>query len=139
MLIKPEDDVYLLGDLMLQDNIHGRECIEQLNGKLHIALGNHDSYNREQIYSTFSNVVEVNRLFLIKYRKWQFYCCHFPVLLDNFDEKRKLYCLHGHTHNPDRFQYINHCCYNVSPEAHNNLPVSLEQIVEEIRNKQFST
>lgn len=45
-VIKMDDDVYLLGDLMLNDNETGLKCIKQLKGSIHIVLGNHDTKER---------------------------------------------------------------------------------------------
>ena len=35
-VVNEDDDVYVLGDLMLNDNAHGVECIKRLNGTIHI-------------------------------------------------------------------------------------------------------
>ena len=40
-VVGPNDDVYHLGDVMLNDNEHGLECLKRLNGKIHITIGNH--------------------------------------------------------------------------------------------------
>ena len=45
----------------------------------------------------------------------------------------KSFCLHGHTHSKDRFEFIDFCCYNVALDAHNCRPVRAEQIKEDIR------
>ena len=37
-IITPDDEVYLLGDVMLNDNVKGLNCLKQLNGKIHIIL-----------------------------------------------------------------------------------------------------
>ena len=39
-MVEPEDDVYVLGDLMLGDSEYGRGMITQLKGNIHIILGN---------------------------------------------------------------------------------------------------
>ncbi len=57
--VKPEDDVYLLGDVMLNDNITGLGLLKSLNGKIHIIIGNHDTASRIELYKTCWNVVEV--------------------------------------------------------------------------------
>lgn len=57
-VVKPKDDVYILGDLMLNDNEAGAEFVRNLNGKLHIVFGNHDTDTRRELYKTFHNVVE---------------------------------------------------------------------------------
>ena len=58
--VSPEDDVYVLGDLMLSDTTHGMECMKQLNGKLHLVRGNHDTDTRWELYKTLPNVVAMN-------------------------------------------------------------------------------
>ena len=63
-IVKPEDIVYVLGDLclgggseeMLQKN---KELIERLNGILYIIRGNHDSDNRCKMYRSCKNVKQV--------------------------------------------------------------------------------
>ena len=37
--VYPDDDVYVLGDLMLGDNDYGIKCINRLAGNIHIILG----------------------------------------------------------------------------------------------------
>ena len=45
-MIDPCDEVYHLGDIMLGDNEYGIKCLEQLNGRIHIIIGNHDTDTR---------------------------------------------------------------------------------------------
>ena len=49
-IVSPEDDVIVLGDLMLNDTEKGIECVNRLNGNLHIVYGNHDTPKRIQEY-----------------------------------------------------------------------------------------
>ena len=58
-VVSDEDDVYCLGDCMLNDNDYGLEMIKSLKGKIHIIRGNHDSDTRIELYKTLPNVVEV--------------------------------------------------------------------------------
>jgi calcineurin-like phosphoesterase family protein len=37
-IVDDNDDVYVLGDLMLGDYEFGTECIKQMKGKLHVIL-----------------------------------------------------------------------------------------------------
>lgn len=37
-IITDEDEIYILGDLMLNDNEYGLKCLKQLKGKIHVIL-----------------------------------------------------------------------------------------------------
>ena len=64
-LITDDDDVYVLGDLMLNDNDTGLQLIKQLKGKIHIVYGNHDTDARIELYKNCENIVEA--AFAIRY------------------------------------------------------------------------
>ena len=55
-VINYDDDVYILGDIMLNDNIEGLKCLESLKGKIHIIIGNHDTDARIKSYNNCYNV-----------------------------------------------------------------------------------
>lgn len=59
-IVDPDDEVYHLGDVMLGDNEHGIKCLEQLNGRIHILIGNHDTDTRIQLYRQCKNVVSID-------------------------------------------------------------------------------
>ena len=131
--VNQDDEVYILGDLMLEDNEHGLKFIKQLNGKLHIILGNHDSNTRIELYKQLPNVVEVTYATIIKIGKYSFYLCHYPVLIHNYDDNKKMWNLHGHTHSIDKVSEYYHC-YNVALDAHKCCPISIDDIIEDIKN-----
>ena len=59
-VVNPEDDVYILGDLLLGGPgslDKGLKLIGELNGNLHLVRGNHDTDTRWFAYSTLQNVV----------------------------------------------------------------------------------
>jgi calcineurin-like phosphoesterase family protein len=132
-IITPDDEVFVLGDLVMNDAESGIEKLAQLNGKLNIVFGNHDTARKIGFYEELPNVTSVGWSTLIKSGKWSFYLCHFPTMVDNFEERHKFYCLHGHTHDKNKFQFIKNCCYNVALDAHDNKPVSIEQIKADLR------
>ena len=139
-VVRPEDDLYLLGDLMLGDNEHGLNCLRQLNGNLHILWGNHDTNVRKELYETLPNVVEIfGYAGMLKYRKWRFYLSHYPTITDNLNDISKPWeqvkCLYGHTHQKTNFYNDNPLLYHVGVDSHNCYPVSIDQIVEDIRAK----
>lgn len=138
-IVTDEDDVYILGDLMLGDNELGISLLKMLNGKLHIILGNHDTEPRIELYKNLKNVVEICYATQLKYKKAYFFLCHYPVITANFDDQlawtKHLINLFGHTHQQHIFYNDNPYMYNVGLDAHNNYPVSIEQIIIDIRQK----
>ena len=134
-----EDDVYILGDLMLGDNEYGLNCIKKLAGNIHVILGNHDTDTRIELYESCPNIVEINHAMELKYKKNYFFLCHYPVITANYDAQqawaKHLINLHGHTHSKEVFFNDNPYMYNVSLDAHNNCPVEIENILDDIREK----
>ena len=102
-VVAQDDDVYILGDVMLGDNEEGIKLIKELKGNLHIIRGNHDTDKRIELYKSCENVVEVCDAKFLKFRKIMFYMTHFPSICANFDEEKKLsrcivnLCGHSHT------------------------------------------
>ena len=136
--VQEDDDVYVLGDLMLNDNEHGLECLRQLNGRLHLVRGNHDTDARWKLYSELENVVEMYNVIIFKYRKYHFYLSHFPTLTGNLEKESLHQCtlnLFGHTHDKRHFFEDRPYMYNVSLDAHNCVPVLLDDIIEEMKAK----
>lgn len=135
-----EDDVYVLGDLMLGNNEEGIKKIKQLKGKLHIILGNHDSDARIELYKQCYNVVEVELAKRIKINEYHFYLNHYPTITSNFDIdkplKNRVISLCGHTHTKNRFEDIDKgLIYHCELDAHNCTPISFEEIIEDIKKE----
>lgn len=138
-IVDNEDDVYILGDLILGDSEAGIKKLERLNGKLHIIFGNHDTDSRKELYKTLPNVIEIcGWATVIKYRKYHFYLSHFPTDTGNLEEndnlRTKIFSISGHTHDIKKFHENNIMKYNVALEAHNNHPVLLDAIINDIKN-----
>ena len=138
-VVKENDIVYCLGDCMLNDNQKGMECINRLNGHKRIILGNHCTSARIELYKTLSNTEVLGYADIIKYNGYHFYLSHYPTITSNHDEDRPLkqtiLNLHGHTHDRRKFYQDNPTMYNVALDAHNNTPVSIDQIIEDIKAK----
>lgn len=140
-LVKPEDIIYHLGDLMLGDNQHGLECLRKLNGHINIILGNHDSANREKLYSTeLKDKVDIlGYAAPLKYKGYIFYLSHYPTVTSNNDIdkplKAKVINLYGHTHQQENFYEDNITMYHVGVDSHNNAPVSIDTVLADILEK----
>lgn len=76
---------------------------------------------------------------MIKYKKQHYFLTHYPCICENYDDKpyhNHIISLSGHTHTKNKFHFEdNPFCYNVALDTHNNYPVSVEEINEDIHNK----
>lgn len=149
-IVGVDDVVYVLGDIMLGDNTEGLKKLDKLNGNIRIISGNHDTDNRIKLYkrlffnvnflgftdkNLFFNVSFLGFADRIKYKKYMFILSHYPTIVANKNEDKKIWNLHGHTHSKDIFSSIPHC-YNISLDAHNNKPISIDKIIEDIKEFQ---
>lgn len=131
--IQPEDTVYILGDLMLGDNVAGEECLSKLNGKKIIILGNHDTSKRIKIYEKYAEEIAYAKV--IKYKKRQIYMSHYPTLTGNLDDTPG-HCVlnfHGHTHQTENFTGDYTFMYHVGVDSHDCYPVHIDDAIAAIR------
>ena len=136
-VVKPDDDVYVLGDLMLgaAENI---EYIKRINGKLHLVRGNHDTDSRWMMYSTLPNVVEMDNAIYLKYKKHHFYLSHYISLTGNLENEsltQMILNLFGHTHQQTNFYMDMPYLYHCGVDSHNCQPVLLDDIIKEMHAK----
>lgn len=107
--------------------------------KFILYCGNHDSDIRKEFYQCLTNVVEVTYATIIKYKKCHFYLSHYPSItsndIDTSPYHKNLINIYGHTHQKTKFYNDNPYMYCVCLDAHNNYPVSIEQVIEDIKNK----
>lgn len=141
-IVSKDDKVYLLGDVMLNDNIMGFKLLESLNGDITIVSGNHDTLTRLSIYEDAYSVVKVaGPAMFLKYKGYSLYLSHYPTKVGNYDNDKPLkarminFC--GHTHTPDRFCDMNEnmgLVYHVELDAHDNKPILLDDAIDDIKN-----
>ena len=135
--VTEDDDVYVLGDLMLGDKSN-IEFIKRLNGKIHIIFGNHDTSSRQKMYLELANVVEAAWAIKIDYRKYHFMMTHFPCLTGNLEKeslKQMTLNLFGHTHQTTNFYNDMPYMYHVGVDSHDGYPVLLDDIIEAMHAK----
>jgi calcineurin-like phosphoesterase family protein len=137
--VYPDDDVYVLGDLTLGDVEEGIRLIAKLNGYLHIMRGNHDTDKKVERYLELPNVVEVKHADVLKYGKAVFWIGHYPTITANYDDDKPwakhVVCLFGHTHQEQPFYNDNPYMYNVGMDAHDCTPITIDEIIADIRKK----
>lgn len=133
-----DDDLYILGDIMLNDNDKGIRLLRQLPGNIHILIGNHDTSNRVELYRQEPRITVEGYATVLKYQKYNFYLCHYPTLTANLDDDKSLtkrpLCLAGHTHSTKLFEPCG--SYNVALDAHENYPVAIDQIIYDLKYKE---
>lgn len=137
-IVQDNDEVYVLGDLMLNNNEGGLNCIKQLKGHLHIILGNHCTPTREQLYKTCPNVAEVALAAKLKYKGYHFFMTHYPCQTSNFDDnkplKQRTINLCGHSHTKDPFlDWKQHPIFHCEMDTNDCYPWNLEDVIYKIR------
>lgn len=102
-IVEPCDEVYVLGDIVLNNTEEGLEYFKMLNGFKHIIIGNHDTDRRIELYKKLPDTIVEGFAVRIKYYGYQLYLTHYPTLVSNFDAEEPLkkqiinVCGHSHT------------------------------------------
>lgn len=137
-VVGASDEVYILGDVMLGDNVKGMELFNQLNGLIYLVRGNHDTDTRIRLFEEGWRCIEVYDAKYLKYNGYHFYMTHYPCLTGNLHKeslKQMTINLHGHTHERKPFFYDLPFCYNVGMDAHDCYPICLDDVIEEMKQK----
>ena len=133
--VQYSDDIYILGDIMLSNDDVGVALLHQLNGRIHIILGNHDTDNRISLFNNSYNVCSIEYGSRMRYKGHSFVLSHYPCLCTHrLDKalKAAYISLHGHTHSDKLFELEDWYTYNVAVDAHDCTPVSIDQIIEDL-------
>lgn len=145
-VVNENDLTFVLGDLCLggagQEILEkSKQLIEQLNGSLFVILGNHDQSNpRKEMYNECKNIVSIQDAKFYKYKQYNFFLSHFPTLVSNWDNdkplKQRTICLCGHSHTQNRWaDWDKGPIYHCELDAHNNYPILLDDILQEMKEK----
>ena len=137
-VVNPEDEVYVLGDLMLGDNEAGIKMIKQLKGKIHVILGNHDTASRKTLYENCYNIIDIKYADVIKFKGYTFYLSHYPTITSNLEKEFGKHCilnLFGHTHQEENFYNGLPFCYHAGLDSHNCTPIDMETVLNDIKEE----
>ena len=137
-VVSDEDTVYVLGDIMLKDNENGIRCWDQLKGQKKVILGNHDSEPRIALLKECVNTEILGYAYLLKYDGMNIFLSHYPTITRNYDDDRRsgkrVVNVCGHVHTKDRFCDMDKgTIYHVEPECHDNMPVSIDEVIRDIK------
>lgn len=129
--VKPNDDVYILGDFTYKGKDY-KHYLKQLNGKKHLIIGNHDSRTVRESRGT-NDFVEVKQMLEINDNGHRIVLCHYPLVEWN-GYYRGTYHFYGHVHN----NYHNkttcyaknmHNAFNVGVDIIGFVPCTFDEIV----------
>lgn len=139
-IITNGDEVYILGDLMLNDNENGIKCLKQLRGHKYFIRGNHDTDTRVNLYmdEQGADITFLGDATTLKYRGYHFYLSHYPTLTGNLEKeslKQMTLNLYGHTHQKTNFYEDRPYMYHVGIDSHDCYPVSIDQIIQDMNDK----
>ena len=133
--VRPEDTVYILGDLFFkQGNIEDvKSILNHLHSKKILIKGNHDNFlNQINWRDYFDKVCDYLK---IKYNGRDVILCHYPIEeWDGFF--RGSYHLYGHVHNNDNGLRKFKRRYNVGVDVNDFEPKTLDELInkENIKN-----
>lgn len=136
MCVQPEDEVYILGDLTLGNLEEGAEYLRQLNGHIHVIRGNHDTDRRVEFYESLG--WDVHDALRVRWGKYTFFLCHYPTMTFNLEQEyltQTTLNLYGHTHQKTNFYNDIPYSYHVGVDSHENCPVHVRKIIEDMRAK----
>lgn len=130
--IRPNDEIYILGDFTMQGAQFAMEILQQLNGRKYLVRGNHDQFVDKTSFdrSWFEWVKDYHGL---SYQKQQFILFHYPLAEWNRAHHGSIH-LHGHQHNKPEYNITNaelgFLRYDVGVDANDMTPVSIEEILQ---------
>lgn len=137
-IVKPDDMVFHLGDMMLSDTEKGFECMKRLNGYISVVWGNHDTNPRKELVY-YSAILPLGYAHQFQHKKITCYLSHYPSLTANWDSKhfsQHVINFHGHTHQKTNWLYPNNpFMYHVGMDSHDCYPVHIETAIADIRNR----
>jgi len=94
--VKPEDTLYILGDVSFHKKWKTGSLVESIQGKKHLILGNHDE-KLSDFYRTSGLFLSVNTRLEIKYNHKRIILDHYPLAEWSAGHHGSYHC-HGHTH-----------------------------------------
>jgi len=134
-VVSDDDEVYILGDLVLKDTEKGIGLLKQLKGRIRFIRGNHDSDRKMELYTGECGFEYLGDAGFIRLGGRHYFLCHYPAITANADDWKRdqiVFCLFGHTHQKVNTYGDLPNMYHVGVDSHSLFPVSLEEIRREI-------
>ena len=103
-VVKPQDTVYILGDLFFRNTVSAEDYLRRLNGKKHLIIGNHDKdwMKKTDLLKYFKSVEHMS---IFNDGAHRITLCHYPMMTWGGIAKGS-YMIHGHIHNNTDAEYF---------------------------------
>lgn len=123
--VRQQDEVVILGDVSMERGKRTSDLLEQLNGRLYLIKGNHDTYLKDRRFdiSRFEWVKDYEEL---RDNKRKIILSHYPVFCYNGQYRRDrdgnpvTYMLYGHVHNTADELLVNDFINRTRQMSHRN-------------------
>lgn len=128
-VVQPNDDIYVLGDLIFK-SADPEAYLKQLTGKIHLIRGNHDTFLKNKALERY--FTSIDELLTIADNGRRVVLCHYPMAEWNGFYRNAVH-LFGHIHNNrnlacEIMEKIPNC-YNVGVDCIGFTPMTLDQII----------
>ena len=136
-VVSKNDICYILGDVAMGRIQESVPLIKQLNGRLHLILGNHDkdlkkliSNSNEKLFDTIQDYLELNHRY--NGEKCKVIMFHFPIAKFNGGHSESNFHIHGHCHgNPTG---LTGRIKDIGVDTNNLFPYLLDDVITELKS-----
>lgn len=132
-VIRPDDEVYHLGDLSFKGVGYTADILNTLNGRKHWIVGNHDKgmYRKPEIAKLFESIQPLKE---IKAGDVHIVMCHYPMLVWN-KSHYGAWMLHGHSHGTCRYPSNAMRIMDVGVDCNRLYPFSFAEVSRHMEGK----
>jgi len=130
-IVRPDDEVYIVGDLIFRANNPPEYYLDKLTGRKHLILGNHDKWSKhvglDKYFESVSQIKEITDA------GRHIVLCHFPMVEWPRSHHNSV-LVFGHIHNRtagDGFNYYlkHENMLNAGADINHYCPVTYHQLV----------
>lgn len=139
-VVKPDDTLFMLGDIVFSGSDKVMKFIDQINCKfLHLVFGNHDKHFKRNVDNCLSRFISSQDILEANIEGYDVVMSHFPIASWNKLGKGSIH-LYGHLHSKGEDRFINHRSMDVGMDGNDLKPYHfLRDIVPVMMNKEPGT
>lgn len=128
-----DDDVYIAGDLIYRNERPAEEYLRALNGRKHLAVGNHDRAWLRTVRRLAEWFAEVAFVLEGARKGTMFTVCHYPMM-DWYRRRHGAHLIYGHIHETEAEPYYPFLqtvprAYNAGVDVNALRPVTLAELI----------